>query len=82
MIRSAKTNMSATTAKAADSICVFSEPHFDQRLVATITEVAAFRSGTVDPLDLGVENGPELYFAILRNMATSFRDCLAPTDGS
>lgn len=61
--------------------CVLSEPHFDRRLVATIIEGTAIRSGTVDPLGVDVENGPELYFAMLRNMAASFRDCLAPAAG-
>ena len=61
--------------------CVFSEPHFDGRLVATIIEGSAIRSGTIDPLGVDVENGPELYFAMLRNMAASFRDCLAPAAG-
>ena len=61
--------------------CVFSEPHFDQRLVATIVEGTEIRSGTVDPLGVDVESGPELYFAVLRNMAASFRDCLAPAAG-
>ena len=62
--------------------CVFDEPQFDRRLVATIIEGAAVRSGTLDPLGADVENGPGLYFAVLRNMASSFRDCLAPGDGS
>lgn len=61
--------------------CVFSEPHFDQRLVTTIIEGTAIRSGTVDPLGVDVENGPELYFVMLRNLAASFRDCLAPAEG-
>ena len=52
--------------------CVFSEPHFDQRLVATIIEGTAIRSGTVDPLGVNLENGPNLYFAMLRNMAAAF----------
>ena len=61
--------------------CVLSEPHFDPRLVATVIEGTAIRSGTVDPLGVDVGNGPELYFAVLRNMAASFRDCLAPAAG-
>jgi len=61
--------------------CVFSEPHFDQRLVATIIEGTAIRSGTIDPLGVDVESGPELYFVMLRNLAASFRDCLAPAEG-
>ena len=61
--------------------CVFSEPHFDQRLVATIVEGTAIRSGTVDPLGVDVDNGPELYVTMMRNLAAAFRDCLAPADG-
>ena len=60
--------------------CVFSEPHFDQRLVATIIEGTAIRSGTVDGLGVDVENGPELYFTMLGNLAASFSGCLAPAD--
>lgn len=61
--------------------CVLSEPHFDPRLVTTVIEGTAIRSGTVDPLGVDVESGPELYFAVLRNMAAAFRDCLAPAGG-
>ena len=61
--------------------CVLSEPHFDPRLVTTVIEGTTIRSGTVDPLGVDVENGPELYFAVLRNMAAAYRDCLAPAAG-
>ena len=61
--------------------CVFSEPHFDQRLVTTIIEGTAIRSGTVDGLGVDVENGPELYFTMLGNLAASFSGCLAPAEG-
>ena len=67
--------------RRSGAACVFSEPHFDQRLVATIIEGTAIRSGTVDPLGVNVENGPELYFAMLRNMAAAFTNCLAPAQG-
>ena len=36
------------------------------------------RAGTVDPLGAAIEDGPELYVTLLRNMATAFKDCLAP----
>ena len=67
--------------QALDVTCVFDEPQFDQRLIATIVEGTSVRSGTLDPLGADVDNGPELYFAVLRNMAESFRDCLA-SDGA
>jgi len=63
---------------ALDVACVFDEPQFDQRLIATVVEGTPVRSGTLDPLGADVENGADLYFAVLGNMAASFRDCLAP----
>ena len=66
---------------ALDVTCVFDEPQFDRRLVATIVEGTPVRTGTLDPLGAGVENGPGLYSALLRNMAASFRDCLTPAGG-
>ncbi|MDE0389449.1 MAG: zinc ABC transporter substrate-binding protein [Rhodospirillales bacterium] len=59
-------------------VCVFDEPQFDKRLVRTVIEGSDIKTGTVDPLGAGIEDGPELYFTLLRNMATAFKDCLAP----
>ena len=56
--------------------CVFAEPQFEPRLVNTIIEGTPARAGTIDPLGSTIENGPELYFTLLRNMAASFNDCL------
>ena len=63
-------------------VCVFDEPQFDKRLVRTVIEGSDVRAGTVDPLGAGIEDGPELYITLLRNMAASFKDCLAPDDGA
>lgn len=63
--------------QALDVTCVFDEPQFDRRLVATIVEGTPVRSGTLDPLGADVENGPELYFSVVRNMGSAFRNCLA-----
>ena len=59
-------------------VCAFDEPQFDRRLVRTVIEGSEVRAGSVDPLGAAIEDGPELYFALLRNMATSFTACLAP----
>ena len=59
-------------------VCVFDEPQFDPRLVATIVEGTSVRAGTMDPLGATLEDGPDLYFALIRSMAATFRDCLAP----
>ncbi|MCY4428053.1 MAG: zinc ABC transporter substrate-binding protein [Halieaceae bacterium] len=58
--------------------CVLTEPQFEPRLVNVIIEGTPARAGTVDPLGADIISGPELYFSLLRNMAASFRDCLAP----
>ncbi|MDD9992566.1 MAG: zinc ABC transporter substrate-binding protein [Rhodospirillales bacterium] len=63
-------------------VCVFDEPQFDKRLVHTVIEGIDVKSGTVDPIGATIDNGPELYFTLLRNMASSFRDCLSPDDGA
>ena len=62
-------------------VCVFDEPQFDKGLVHTVIEGSDVRSGTVDPLGASIEDGPELYFTLLHNMATAFADCLAPDEG-
>ena len=63
-------------------VCVFDEPQFDKRLVRTVTEGSDVRSGTVDPLGSSIEDGPELYFTLLHNMAAAFSECLAPGEGA
>ena len=59
-------------------VCAFDEPQFDRRLVRTVIEGSEVRAGSVDPLGAAIEDGPELYATLLRNMATSFTACLAP----
>ena len=57
--------------------CVLTEPQFEPRLVNVIVEGSGARAGAVDPLGATIESGPDLYFTLLRNMAASFKDCLA-----
>ena len=63
-------------------VCVFDEPQFDRRIVRTVIEGSDVKTATVDPLGATIEDGPELYFTLLRNMAGSFKNCLAPDDGA
>jgi zinc transport system substrate-binding protein len=60
-----------------DATCVFSEPQFEPKLVATITEGTSAKSGVLDPLGASLREGPDLYFNLIRDMAASFRDCLS-----
>ena len=58
-------------------VCVLADPQFESRLANVITEGTPARLGTVDPLGAVLDSGPDLYFTLLNDMATSFRDCLA-----
>lgn len=60
-----------------DAACVFSEPQFEPKLVSTVTEGTQARSGVLDPLGADLDNGPSLYFEIIRNMAASIKSCLS-----
>ncbi len=61
-----------------DVTCVFSEPQFEPRLVAVVTEGAGANVGVLDPLGTEIEAGPDLYFDLMRQMAASMSTCLAP----
>lgn len=66
------------TVRDAGAACVFSEPQFEPQLVSTVIEGTAAKSGVLDPLGAELEKGPDLYFELIRNMTTSFKDCLTP----
>jgi len=59
-----------------DARCVFSEPQFEPRLVATVTENSGAGSGVLDPLGAALDDGPQLYFTLIREMARSVKECL------
>ena len=65
------------TVEAAGVACVFAEPQFVPRLIETVTEGMEARGGVLDPLGAALEDGADLYPALLRQMAASFRDCLS-----
>ena len=58
-------------------VCVLAEPQFDPRLASVIIEGTSARLGTLDPLGASLDSGPDMYFVLLRDMASSFTDCLA-----
>jgi zinc transport system substrate-binding protein len=62
-----------------DATCVFSEPQFQPKLVATVTENTNAGTGVLDPLGASLEDSPELYFKLIRNMANSLKGCLMKT---
>jgi zinc transport system substrate-binding protein len=71
--------LKAIRAKIAEakSACVFAEPQFEPKLVASLVEDTAAKTGTLDGLGAGLHEGPELYFTMMRNLAGSLKGCLS-----
>lgn len=63
--------------KGLEAACVFSEPQFTPRIVDTVIEGTSARHGVLDPLGTDLPAGPDAYFALMRGLAKSLRDCLA-----
>ena len=59
----------------AEATCVFAEPQFEPRLVRTLVEGTGAATGTLDPLGAALEDGPDLYFDLMRANARAFRAC-------
>lgn len=64
--------------KELGATCVFAEPQFSPKIVATVVEGSKARAGELDPEGAFIANGPELYPTLMRNLARSFADCLLP----
>lgn len=66
-------------AKVAElgATCIFAEPQFEPRLISVVAEGTQARTGALDPLGADLEDGPELYFELIRNLSTSLTTCLA-----
>ena len=59
-------------------ICLFSEPQFEPKLVQMLVEGTKTHTAVLDPLGSKLKAGPELYFTLLKNLGTSFQQCLDP----
>ena len=57
--------------------CVFAEPQFEPKLVATLIEGTAAKSGTLDPLGASLPAGPLLYEQLLRAVMRDLASCLS-----
>lgn len=57
--------------------CVFSEPQFKPDLVNTLIEGSSARSAVLDPLGSELPANAQAYEQLLRNLATSLRNCLS-----
>lgn len=60
--------------------CVFGEPNFDAKVIASIIEGTGARSGVLDPEGTSLAAGPDLYEQLMRELATNVKACLARTE--
>jgi zinc transport system substrate-binding protein len=60
-----------------NAACVFAEPQFEPKLVATLIEGTPARAGTLDPEGSRLQPGTELYFQLMRALAADLSACLA-----
>ena len=63
--------------KSLNATCVFSEPQFEPKLIATVIEGTSAGTGVLDPLGVSIKAGPEMYFTLIRNMSKSLKNCLS-----
>ena len=63
---------------ALSAACVFGEPNLPPRAIAAVTEGTSARTGVLDPEGTLLAPGPELYSALMRNLAASLKACLTP----
>ena len=63
---------------ALGAVCVFTEPQFRPAVVETLIAGSNARTAVLDPLGADLPAGSEAYFAIMRGLAASLRDCLLP----
>lgn len=57
--------------------CVFAEPQFTPKLVDVVIEGTPAQAGTLDPEAATLKEGPDLYFQLMRGIATSLKTCLS-----
>jgi len=61
--------------KTSNITCLFSEPQFDRKLITTLTSGTNIKPGTLDPLGSTIPAGPDHYFQMMRQMATTLQQC-------
>jgi zinc transport system substrate-binding protein len=57
--------------------CIFAEPQFPSALLEVIARDTAARIAVLDPLGAELLPGPDAYFQLIKNMASSIRECLS-----
>jgi zinc transport system substrate-binding protein len=68
--------------RAGHVACVFTEPQDGGRVVRAVIEGSDAQVAMLDPEALLLEPGPELYFTLMRKLATELTRCLASEDAT
>lgn len=64
--------------RTLNAVCVFAEPQFKSKLIATVLEGTNARAGTLDPEGANVDPGPGAYITLLKSLAEGLSSCLTP----
>ncbi|MBX7200229.1 MAG: zinc ABC transporter substrate-binding protein [Rhodospirillaceae bacterium] len=60
-----------------DIVCLFTEPQFEPKLIATLSGEGRIKTAVLDPEGAALTPGPALYFELMRGLGRSFSECLA-----
>jgi zinc transport system substrate-binding protein len=63
------------------AVCVFGAPDTVERVGASIVAGTAAQVSPLDPLGIGIPDGIDLYFMMMRRMAAAVTDCLGVGEG-
>ena len=63
--------------KSLNASCVFKEPQFRGKIIDTVVEDTNVKVGILDPLGAEIEEGPDMYTKLLKNLAINLNKCLA-----
>ena len=55
--------------------CIFAEPQFDPKLAGLLSEISGARLAVLDPIGQTIEEGPDHYPQMLRNLARAISTC-------
>ena len=65
--------------RSLSAVCVFAEPAVQPNLLTAVTEGTQARSGMLDAEGLTLRPGADLYFELMRNLASELKSCLERT---
>ena len=55
--------------------CIFAEPQFDPKLARLLSEISGADLAVLDPIGQTIEEGPDHYLRMMRNLASAMINC-------